>query len=836
MLWIALLGEYEELDELRDELLRVSRKRLEALTARAGAILVEYDGLMASKPQFSDKSFERVKESIAQLDEALESYAALQRYMGPQLADAAQLRAELAERVDARLIAGLNTDIASAIDDMLHRQYTETGLAMHMRRVSGALDSMPNAAAREKGALDALQLLQDWLDTARREYANRTAADLKREAQAARFIAERIAPRQDDLISGIDALRAELEQRIADEIAAKNNAHALKLIEIALLPSSNTGALQNAKNWLDRVADAEQRERYAKQLYERETALRRQELAQLRQRCERARTDFDVNSAMKELQALYAAIEQLSPQRGELINEADALRGALLRRADDIQHAAERRAARLRIAKKAALALAAVACVGAIAWHMLLAQPARLDSARQLAARGDREAAATEYSALLDVWFLPNPGAQSAARYELTELRRAWAAQAEADGDYAAAILNYDQLGEAEKTTALRLQYGELLAAEGDYAGAIAQYAALPEAALTESQPRLTELYTEYAAQLCGQGDYLAAKTAYDRADSEALAARGITLESFLIGLARQQADSGDIDAAITTLAGSAVHDSPAITAELGRLRGALALQRGQAAIDAWLSAGADRSKTESLFAYGASLRDVGQVLSYWNQLLAAGVLPGDLFPDGLEVRFDDWPAIAAGLGEGPEPDFARPLAFTRTAREYEVSLFSVGNDTVSSSFTVKLLPEPWQRLPQERRALSKDECTCALLCDLTYERDGSAFGEYKMENVIKKMSGNSRFSTPDVLVSAASFPLFNAHARLVYCDLAAGGCRLIAENVWKHSISQMSLSRSVSVDFTRNDSYSSTSLGLSGAFDMKWVNDALADAIADIR
>ena len=474
-------------------------------------------------------------------------------------------------------------------------------------------------------------------------------------------------------------------------------------------------------------------------------------------------------------------------------------------------------------------------------WSCFLYQPAQLEKARTFSENEQYPEAEDAYLAITTKILFVNKTVKKQAEQELKELRNQWAEILALQGDEAAAIEKYEAAGNTETATAVRRVYAEELEQQGLLEEAIEQYGKLPD-----SHRKIQELYAGLAVKALEEGAYELALISYAHSDPEILAAFEITEETINRLWGEDLARQGETDEAIQKL--EEAGDSMEVAVMLRDLYVRQADETGRKAIEQWEKDGkrTDANGLQILEETGTGFKTIDAQLRYWQLLAEMGIDLTRVYPEGVEVE-GLWFPTETGESDIDCFDVEKPLAFEKREKEYTISLFGGyslfdiqrNTDPVlhdpedPSCFTIKMLPELWQQLPEERRAASLEDCTCIFVQNLTYQPDGYYYGRYRMEDLVNTGQSEGLIPAPTKTIDFdRSFPLFTARMELLLWNYPNDGIKVLEKKDAQAKYSDDSLDRrALIVDWTKQKSTWSAStieLGLSGEFDENWKDEAM--------
>lgn len=547
-------------------------------------------------------------------------------------------------------------------------------------------------------------------------------------------------------------------------------------------------------------------------------------ISQLKERLEYTLSDAGLAEIEKGLEeaAWYPAAQ-------EPLAEVRARREQIARRRAE----AEAKAARSLKIKKRIRRLATLACVLAVTGYGLVSctvlQPDLLQQARTYAKSQAYEQAEDSYTRLLGTVLFVNDAIRDAANRELKALRNEWAEKLAAEEQWEEAILLLEKTGK-------RIRAGEVRAAQGDALAAARRWKEAIECwrKVSGSEERIRQLYTEWIRDMIAEEDYRGAIDAYKYADPDALSSESFTMEWLYGEYGKQLEAQGKIRIAVSAYRNAG--DAEWVRQRLEALRLLLVDEESERLLARWRETPEeDRQELiREMAETGRAFDDADQQLRYWKRLRSAGVDLTQVFPDGAQVRGFSVPASFAEAQE-EDADLSRPLVLVRKEYGYSMGLAEPEEQhdpADENNYTLRLMPELWQQLPEDRRAETLADCTCILFADSRYVRNGSALCTVIMENYVEAMvreqtgKGKKGDYIPPIY-SEKLFPVYTAVQTVWIWRYPEAEASRAARRTGRNQASSLTLD--TRVKFMVGSAYEET--GLCGSFDDEWIAEQLQQA-----
>ena len=511
---------------------------------------------------------------------------------------------------------------------------------------------------------------------------------------------------------------------------------------------------------------------------------------------------------------------------------------AQIRREEERKAAIRAKRKKLRI--KLLIAAAVIALITANGlYSCYVVQPGRLETARTQAKEKDYAQAEDTYRSLTAVTLFDNREVQRAAETELKEVRNAYGEQLLAQEEWEKAIEFFKAAGNNQREWEAYRLYGDFLAASGQWEKAIAQWRKVPA-----SDDRLKQLYTSWILASIDQADYGNAISIYDNADQEELTSRGITVEWLYLQQGLRYMEEKKTALAIEALGRAGDGEEVLALLQTLRIRQVEEDNEIQSLLYMWKEKPTlQDAMLESLKKAGEKYTLIDQQLRYWKMLADAGIDVTKVYSAGTGVKVRGLQIPELQDDSDGTNNVRKPLVFVRQEKEYELGLLTLFPTVTShdmsdeSSYTLTLMPELWQMLPEDRRAESLDDCTFILLVDLTYRRDGdvnatSIMKDYIHESLYKTTSGNKNYQEKTI-TTKITVPCFTAMHRIWAWNYPDDSAALLAtreEPSEKRPDFSILLGSSLTIDW-RTMKYSTPlkELGLAGKFQQQWVSKGLS-------
>lgn len=475
------------------------------------------------------------------------------------------------------------------------------------------------------------------------------------------------------------------------------------------------------------------------------------------------------------------------------------------------------------------------ACILVVFGYAILSsqviQPNKLSKARKLAETGTFEEAEEAYLHAGIGGLFPNEEVQLSAHEELKALRNEWAKQLESDGEYERAATIYTTLQDKNSETRVRTSWAMKLETNGEWGKAIEQWKKVPD-----SEDKVLSAYTQLTLSLISEERYEEALNAFFQSDQQMLEAHGVTELILRKSWAGKEMEKERIGGAIKALA--PVRDDETVADLYQDLLFRQMDDELTEAITEWQNA--EERKKKDMLAKVQKLAvkydSVNAQLRVWQMADRAGIDLTLLYPNGVEVMGLKLPVEI--MTDDIQMDWERPLMMIRREKDYDLyfSLFQkteIPHDATSeSSYSLKMLPEFWQALPEERRAKTVEECTGIALVNMTYEYQGNAPGTMIVWDYTSLSTGKTKPTKK--LSYSKSFMVFNAKEELLMWNPAKPQAFQADRkvNYSKYaSNAKWPVSQRIRVDMTEDAAgYNKTynSLGLCGDFDEQWAEDCL--------
>lgn len=449
-----------------------------------------------------------------------------------------------------------------------------------------------------------------------------------------------------------------------------------------------------------------------------------------------------------------------------------------------------------------------------------VSQPRKLEDARTAAADENYAEADSLYKSLEKFNLFKNQELSDAAAKERIALRYEWADSLAKKDNRNAAIEKFTALIEDYQSAGIwameketRESFGSWLEKEDLLEEALEQYELIPD-----SKEKIKDLNTRLAIKYFNDGIFSKALDRYDLGNKNGIDQTMITaLEIYRLQAAEKPKTIQEFE-------------------EMLRLYYTRAEEAGKEAIRVWELSGKDNSEEEmrKLAKAGRTFPTVDAQLAYWDQLVRAGADLTLVYPNGTEVK----DLLLPLENENEETDFPlnmyKPLAAVRREQEYYFSMSERRgrHDPEDDNwFTVMLLPELWQALPEARRPLHLADCTCILMNNMTYESIGFYYAKISQNMLgINNITNTIEYKTPIVLPQ--SFPLYNAKMELFLLSYPDKRKMIIDTRINSPKYQPDSKSDGVLITGSFTLTYKTTTLGLSGQFDSGWIRNYYAPLI----